>query len=51
MMDTIESLNKHIIEMKAMVSRNDVPSQIKDMYKSKIIIYEAKKSFLNVFGE
>jgi hypothetical protein len=50
-MDTIESLNKQIIEMKSVVLRNDVPNQVIDMYNSEIELYEAKKVFLSNFGE
>lgn len=50
-MDTIESLNKHIIELKSMVLRNDIPEQIIEMYNAEIIIYEAKKVFLCLFGD
>ena len=50
-MDTIESLSKHIVEMQSMVSRNDIPNQIIDMYNSQIKIYEAKRVFLSFFGE
>jgi hypothetical protein len=50
-MDTIESLSKGIIEIKAIISNDSLPAPIINKYKLEIMIYEAKKAFLLNFGD